>query len=181
MKGIVFTEFSEMVEEQFGEDMMDTIIEQSQLPSGGIYTSVGTYDYKEILQLVTMLSSLTNIDPPKLVFAFGEHLYKYFSAHYPAFFEMAPNAFDFLLSVESYIHVEVKKLYPDAELPHFDSRKLHPDQFEMIYRSTRPFADVAEGLITACCQHYDESITIQRTDIHDEKGTGVRFLLTKQS
>ena len=180
MKGIVFTEFSEMVEEQFGDDMMDTLIEKSQLPSGGCYTSVGTYDHTEILQLVTTLSSLTNVDVPKLVFAFGEHLYNYFSVHYPTFFESATCAFDFLQSVENHIHVEVKKLYPDAELPRFDSREINPDQFEMIYRSSRPFADLAEGLITACCRHYNEPITIQRDEIHDEVGPGVRFLLTKQ-
>ncbi len=179
MKGIVFTEFSEMVEEQFGDEMMDTIIEESQLPSGGSYTAVGTYDHTEILQLVTALSSATNIEVPKLVFAFGEHLYKYFYAHYPAFFDATTNAFDFLQSVEDHIHVEVKKLYPDAELPRFDSRKINSSQFEMIYRSTRPFADVAEGLITACCRHYNESVTIQREEIRDESGQGIRFLVTK--
>ncbi|MGB0910012.1 MAG: heme NO-binding domain-containing protein [Nitrospirales bacterium] len=178
MKGIVFTEFSEMVESQFGDDMMDTIIEQSELPSGGIYTSVGTYDHTEILQLVTTLSSVTNIEVPKLVFAFGQHLYTYFYSHYPDFF-CSKTAFEFLQSVEEHIHVEVRKLYPDAELPKFDCRTIGENQLEMIYRSTRPFADVAEGLISSCIQHYKEPITIQRENIEDEHGPGVRFLLTK--
>jgi len=180
MKGIVFTELSEMIEEQFGDDMMDTIIEASQLPSGGSYTAVGTYDHAEILQLVTALSAETNIAVPKLVFAFGEHLYKYFYSHYPAFFNESTNAYDFLASVENHIHVEVRKLYPDAELPSFDCRRIDPDQFAMIYRSSRPFEDVAEGLITASCRHYHEPILIQRENIQDENGPGVRFLLTKQ-
>ncbi|GJL65147.1 MAG: guanylate cyclase [Nitrospirales bacterium] len=180
MKGIVFTEFSEMVEEQFGDDMLDTIIEESNLPSGGSYTAIGTYDHTEILQLVTALSTATNIEVPKLVFAFGEHLYKYFFSHYPVFFNAATNTFDFLESVENHIHVEVRKLYPDAELPSFDCRRIEPHQFEMIYRSTRPFADVAEGLITACCGHFHESISIEREDVHDTNGQGVRFLLTKR-
>lgn len=179
MKGMVFTEFSEMVEEQFGDDMMDTIIEQSELPSEGIYTAVGTYDHTEILQLVTALSSETKIEVPKLVFAFGQHLYKYFHSHYPEFFEMSTTVFEFLQSIEGHIHVEVKKLYPDAELPRFDCRMIDENQLEMVYRSTRPFADIADGLINACIQHYNESITVQRENVQDKNGSGVRFLLSK--
>ena len=43
MKGIVFTEFLEMVEDKFSFDVVDTIIEQSELESGGVYNAgVGT-------------------------------------------------------------------------------------------------------------------------------------------
>ena len=35
MKGIVFTEFLEMVEEKYGYEVVDQIIEESKLPSGG--------------------------------------------------------------------------------------------------------------------------------------------------
>ena len=55
MKGIVFTEFLEMVEETFGLETVDTIIENSNLPSEGIYTSVGTYDFNEMVSLITAL------------------------------------------------------------------------------------------------------------------------------
>ena len=40
MKGIVFTEFLDLVEEKFGLEMVDTIIEQSNLDSGGVYTPI---------------------------------------------------------------------------------------------------------------------------------------------
>ena len=43
MKGIVFTEFLEMVEEKYGLEMVDDIIENANLQSHGAYTSVGTY------------------------------------------------------------------------------------------------------------------------------------------
>ena len=46
MKGIVFKEFSDMVEATFGEEMLDTVIENSDLPSGGVYTS----DFKSQLE-----------------------------------------------------------------------------------------------------------------------------------
>ena len=56
MKGIVFKEFIDMVEATFGEEMLDTVIENSDLPSGGVYTSVGTYPHTELVAMVVTLS-----------------------------------------------------------------------------------------------------------------------------
>jgi Haem-NO-binding len=54
MKGVVFTEFIEMVEDRFSPEMADRIIERAKLPSGGAYTTVGTYDHGEMIQLVLL-------------------------------------------------------------------------------------------------------------------------------
>jgi hypothetical protein len=57
VKGVVFTEFLEMVEEKFSPAVADSVIEQSTLASGGAYTTLGTYDHQEMLQLVTNLAT----------------------------------------------------------------------------------------------------------------------------
>ena len=44
MKGIIFTEFLETVESTFSPAVADQIIEQNELDSNGIYTSVGNYN-----------------------------------------------------------------------------------------------------------------------------------------
>ena len=46
MKGIVFTEFFELVEDKFGLEVVQQIIDECKLESEGIYTSVGTYSHK---------------------------------------------------------------------------------------------------------------------------------------
>jgi hypothetical protein len=56
MKGIVFTEFLDLVEAKFGLETVDEIIEKSDLKSKGVYTSIGTYDFSEMLSLITNLS-----------------------------------------------------------------------------------------------------------------------------
>ncbi len=53
MKGMVFTEFLEMVEDRFSPEIADRIITASDLRSGGAYTAVGTYEHSEMIQLVT--------------------------------------------------------------------------------------------------------------------------------
>jgi hypothetical protein len=53
MKGIIFTEFLELVENKYGLEMVDTLIQHSKLQSKGVYTSIGTYQFSEMLSFAT--------------------------------------------------------------------------------------------------------------------------------
>ena len=75
MKGIVFTEFLDLVEEKFGLEMVDTIISSSDLASKGAYTSVGTYSFSEMLQLLQHLSEKTGLSIDTLLLVYGEHFF----------------------------------------------------------------------------------------------------------
>jgi len=176
MKGIVFT-FLEMVEQRFSPEMVDTIVDASNLPSDGSYTAVGTYDHGELIALVAALSGVTGLAVPVLVREFGQHLFRRFVVLYPPFFIGVGSAFEFLVNIETYIHAEVKKLYPDAELPSFECSAPAPDRLDMVYRSSRPFADLAEGLILGCAEHFGEQITIRREALSGNQG--VRFSLAR--
>ncbi|NJN78108.1 MAG: hypothetical protein HC803_07045 [Saprospiraceae bacterium] len=183
MKGMVFTEFLEMVEEKFGFDVVDNILEASKdkLSTGGAYTAIGTYSHGEIITLVTNLSTETNIPIPHLVHVFGTHLLGQFAAHYTQFFEEANNTFEFLESIDNHIHIEVLKLYPDAELPRF--KCFHPDdkpnELTMIYSSERAMSDLAAGLIEGAIKYYKENITFTKMDLDNSNGKIVKFDLIK--
>jgi Haem-NO-binding len=179
MKGMIFTELLEMIEDQFSSELADRVIEACELPSGGAYTAVGTYDYHEMVQLVTQLSQETGIAVADLLQSFGQHLFGRFVATYPHFFADMHSAFAFLESIERYIHVEVRKLYPNAELPHFTCTA-QLGQLTMVYQSPRAFADLAEGLIRGCAAHFGEQIELQRDDLSGGQGTCVRFVLTQR-
>lgn len=179
MKGIVFVEFLEMVESAFSADMVDTIIEECTLESGGVYTSVGTYDHTEIVALVHALSAHCGKPAPELVRAFGEYLFTRFYALYPHFFTGIDNSMDFLARIEDVIHVEVLKLYPTAQLPKFDIDRPDSDHLTMIYRSERHLGDLAEGLILQCVRFFGEDIHVERVEL-DEPGQPVQFQLTRK-
>ena len=66
MKGIVFTEFLEMVESKYSADVVDEILDDGTLPSGGIYTSVGTYDHGEMISLLSALGRHTGLGNQEL-------------------------------------------------------------------------------------------------------------------
>ncbi len=177
MKGIVFTEFLTMVEGSFSLDMVDTIIEKSDLPSGGAYTSVGTYSHTEIVDLVTNLSQESGVAIPLLLKTFGTYLFHSLARAYPDFVQKTTDPLDFLEQVETYIHVEVKKLYPDAELPTFECSRPHSaNELHMVYVSNRHMEDVCEGLIIGSLEHFGAHCSITR----EEREDGAElFVITK--
>jgi len=178
MKGIVFTEFLEMVEGQFGDEIADQIIEASDLSSAGAYTSVGTYGHQEIVQLVSHLSTETGISSPDLLKTYGKHLFGRFSTSYGHFIDPTNSLFEFMHSIQNYIHVEVHKLYPDAELPHIACEQVSPKQLSVTYKSERPFADFAEGLTLGAIAHFDEPVELKRVKTSKDSACFAKFLLT---
>ncbi len=178
MKGMIFTEFLEMVEEQFSLDMVDEIITAANLPNGGAYTAVGTYPHSEMVQLVVSLSAKSTIPVPALLSAFGERLFARFAVRYADLLTKANSSFTFLEQLESYVHTEVKKLYPEAELPRFECSRICDGRMQMLYTSKRSMADLAHGLMIGCFQHFREQVQIEREDLSTGQGTIVRFVLT---
>lgn len=178
MKGIVFTEFLEMVETKFGYEMVDGILTTHELPSGGVYSSVGTYNHGEMFTLVINLHKKTNIPIADLLEVFGEYLFKTLFATYGSMFKGLDSAFEMLSSIEGYIHVEVRKLYPDAELPTFNTIYKDDKKLIMDYTSERKMGDLAVGLMRGCLSQFGEKATIEKENI-TPNGSTVRFTLTK--
>ncbi|MAD97247.1 MAG: hypothetical protein CMB99_07980 [Flavobacteriaceae bacterium] len=178
MKGIVFTEFLELVEDKFGLEMVDQIIAQSELESGGIYTAVGTYSFSEILQLLTNLSKNTGINPDQLLLVYGEHFFQAIENNYMGLLETFNNPIDMLASIENHIHVEVRKIYPDAELPTFIVEEKSDDHLIMIYKSSRAMHHFGLGLMNKTFEHFGSKGEIVLEKINDE-GTEVKFIIRK--
>lgn len=180
MKGIIFTQFLTMVEEKFDVDLVDKIIQDSKLPNDGAYTAIGTYDYHEFITLIDQLSINTGISVAELQITYGRYLFSYFITHYGDLIKDTHSTFDMLENVDQYIHVEVHKLYPEAELPRFICQSKDDNKMILDYESVRPFADFAEGLMLGCADHYQEKIKIQREVIDGGEKKKVRFYIEKQ-
>ena len=178
MKGIVFSEFIDMVDDKFSIETSERLVDEVKPASGGAYTTVGTYDPQEIVDLVAKLSEITSISVPDLLKTFGRHLLTRFAVIFPEFFEGVTSVLDFLPMVDSYVHLEVKKLYNDAELPSFTCVSPYPGRLEMTYRSARNLPDLAEGLILGTADHFNERVEVKRESIPEDLSAEV-FIITK--
>ena len=56
MRGVVFTELMEFVEDKLGFEVADKMIEKSKLDNGGVFTQGGNYPFKDMVKLLTILT-----------------------------------------------------------------------------------------------------------------------------
>ena len=178
MKGIVFTEFLELVETKFGLDVVDKIIQQANLPSGGAYTAIGTYEFAEMLSLLQQLSNLTQLSIDDLLLTYGEHFFEVVKRDYSEFISVYEDPIELLSSIENHIHVEVQKIYPEAELPTFEIVEKTSDKLVMIYTSSRAMYNFGLGLMYKTFEHYDTKANITLEKLNTI-GTEVKFSIEK--
>ncbi len=165
MKGVVFRQFLEFAEKEFGEAKIDELLRTTDLESAGVYTNVGYYDHVEMLTLVTALSNRTGRSARQLLVGFGRSLFPTLIAGHPQ--DGISHAFDLIERIHGVIHRDVRKLYPDAEVPDIQPRSRDGDrEMRITYASGRPMADLCEGMIMAALDHYNklEDFEIVRTD-----------------
>ncbi len=180
MKGVVFTEFLRFVENQYDVFTVDQLITATKPPSEGVYTSVGTYDANELIAMIVELSTVVGVSVADLVKSFGSHLFSHFVTAHAETLGDVKTTEQLLASVENRIHVDVRKLYPNAELPTLEFQQLDESTSELFYTSSRPFADLAEGLIASTITHFGDPIELTRFDLPPGDGTKARFVLRRK-
>ena len=178
MKGIVFTEFLELVEEKFGIEMVDEIITASNLESGGAYTAVGTYKFVEMINLLTALSARTQLSIDELLYIYAQHFFTVIKSSYAALLNTYSDPLELLASIEDHIHVEVRKIYPDSQLPTFKTIKRSENTLVLDYHSSRAMYNFGLGLMHETFEHFgfDHKVTFEKIK---EDGTHVRFFIEK--
>ncbi|MCY2962152.1 MAG: heme NO-binding domain-containing protein [Planctomycetota bacterium] len=179
MKGVVFTEFLDFADGRLGAAVVEGALVNCDLKSGGAYTAVGTYDHEELVAILSEICRQTGHSANALLRDFGEHLFATLARGYPVLLETSSDSFSLLEKVEGVIHVEVRKLYPDAQLPTFKHERLGPHELVLDYHSERAFGDLADGLLRGCFAHFKESVEMTREEAAGSGGTQIRFHLKR--
>src|SRR5262245_1791293 len=175
MKGVILNEFTDFAESDFAAALTSR---QLSGPDGG-WDANARYDPQALTGLIGRVSSATGIATPEVLRRFGTHLFGRFAALYPVFFLDGTSCLDFLAGIDTAIHGEVQKLYPDAEFPRFECART-TDRLELTYRSELGLADLAEGLLLGCIAYFGEPMHLERTDPPGGGGRVARFCLTRR-
>lgn len=119
MKGIVFNLLETLVVRDFGDETWESLIESAGV--SGAYTSLGSYPDEDLFALVGAASEALSLGPDDVTRWFGRSAMPLFAERYPTLFEEHRSALPFVLTLNDIIHPEVRKLYPGAIVPVFDS------------------------------------------------------------
>ena len=149
MKGIIFAELVGFLEDRYGIAFADSVISDSKLENDGAFTRVGNYPSSDALTMVEVAARLSGEDGTRLCEDYGSWLFQRFELLFPEILARYDTAEALLTHVGSHIHEEVRILYPDARPPQIYAVG-NGDNLLIRYRSHRPLAHIAFGLIRQC-------------------------------
>lgn len=178
MKGLVFTTFYSHCVANYGEDFLDDIIADADLPNKGAFTSVGTYPFEQMVALVAAVVRRTGKSMPRVLEEFGQYCFSKWVDYVPAHFENK-DLFDILASIDDFHEHEVRKLYPDAELPSFKVESRDAKTLVLQYYSCKPLADLAAGVIKGAALHLGEKIDVSHRPGDDDGRRHVRIEINR--
>ena len=165
IKGIIFNLLEEIVREEHGEDAWDDLLDAADLD--GVYTSLGNYPDEQMHRLVAAAAAALNLSAEDVLVWAGRRTLPLMAGRFPHFFDAHTTTRSFLLTLNSMIHPEVRKLYPGANTPEFDFDASDPDTLVMHYRSARRLCAYAQGLVEGAAEHYGQkAIFTQSACLH---------------
>ena len=147
MKGFIFTEFLRFVEVSHNLEMVDEMITNSNLPSKGIYSAFNSYDFNELVSMLSFVCAKTKVPVEVLLEEFGKFVFPYLIGKHSYIIKEYKNPLDLIAGIETHIHMQVKILYEDAELPTFSVAEKTKTSLSLIYTSSRGLTYFAIGLM----------------------------------
>ncbi len=154
MKGVVFNLLEAVVSQQYGEDTWDNLLDAAEV--SGSYTSLGNYPDEEMMKLVGAASKALSLTDNEVLRWFGTHAMPVLAQRYKPFFEAHTSTRPFILSLNSIIHPEVRKIYPGADVPEFDFIDTNDGSLMMGYYSARKLCALAQGFVEGAATIYGE-------------------------
>lgn len=159
MLGIVFTSLVEMLEENVSPEFADEVLTEANLENDGAFTAVGYYPFYEMEKLLGVLVAKTQQPAEVLLHDFGYFLFGRLAQTHGQMMAGKQGLLDALEILDDDIHVQVRKLYPDADLPIFTVLSRTDDAMLLRYYSTRELYSLAEGLMDGAAAHFGDRLT----------------------
>lgn len=158
MKGVIFNELEEFITQGWGAETYEEIMSRCPLHTKDPFIGPGTYPDADLLAIVAKTTEKLGIGVPEALHAFGKFLFPRLAARVPKFLEGHAHPKTFLVSIDSVIHVEVRKLFKGAVTPRITCTD-DGETFVMHYQSSRKVCPLFTGLLAGAGQHFQVPIT----------------------
>jgi hypothetical protein len=128
-----------------------------------------------MLDLVGAHVGITGEPVAQVLDGFGQHCFGSWVTGVRHFFDPDRNLFDILSEINNFHEFEVRKLYPDAELPTFVVEARNDRVLVLGYHSTKRLTDLAIGVIKGAANHLRQTISISAETAADASGDYARL------
>lgn len=178
MKGVIFCLLKKMIVTRVGPQAWQALVDRTPLATpDAAYVGPATYPDADLYALVGTASAMTGQPIGELLAAFGRFILPDLVRVSPLFVPPGTTARSFLRSVDRVIHVEVRKLHPEVNLPYFAYEEPAPDRLVMLYRSPRMLCSLVTGFIAGTGDHFGVDIAQAHTQCMRDGHHACRFEL----
>lgn len=156
MKGAIFNIFETFIADNFGDATYECIYAAAlpKMQTKCPFVGPGSYPDADFMALVQHTVDELNISVEDATKAFGNFAFSKLADSAPDFVKPYNHPKPFLKTIDSVIHVEVRKMYPDAMLPKFWYQDTGADTLTLCYQSPRKLYYFVDGMIHAVCDHF---------------------------
>lgn len=178
MQNLLLQEFIRYTENRFGQPVLERVVVRESRDAILRSAAWRFVEASELNRMVAAVTGETGIPAGNLLRGFGRSLFRTL-IHLPLLQPDCDNLFDYLRLLETGFYAELEDLFPNLELPRLVCCQ-HDDQtLELIYGSPRQWGSLAEGMIEACIEHFEERVVLRRLEDPGDPEE-VRFVLTRR-
>ncbi|RUT73638.1 heme NO-binding domain-containing protein [Ancylomarina longa] len=176
MNGIFFEEFLEMIESDYGSELVEGII--IDFDGIGIFDSHYDYPYAQFDELMNLVGHVVRRSVSDLKKCFGEYLFSRLVILYRPEFAGNSDIFEFLEHLEKLIHDRIQTYFPSVSIKNFSSQRVSDNTFQVTYQTKSEHIDLAIGLFMGCQKFFNEELLLN-TEFLPNKNSIVKFTLSK--
>ncbi len=170
MKGIVFVNFNEFINELWEDEFWDNLLNEAELPSGGVYTTFDTYDDQKLFTLIYQAVDKKNIYVKDAQFVSGKWVFREFYSFAPAGVHNFTDVFESAHTVQSFIHLEADKLDTDTLHPKSMFLSGTPKKILSHYQSVGKLCFLCEDILPSPARHAGQKVKVSQIGCEHENG-----------
>ena len=163
MKGIINKGIQDLVEEQFGADAWEKILEMAGCKE--LFFAISRdYPFESTINLVRAVSEYSGMPMEQVMEEYGRYIVpRTLKENYPTYFTLCGNSSrEFLLNMDR-VHESVTRSIHGANPPRFDFDELPDGKILMHYRSNRKLCDLLKGLIKGVGDCFGQELHVEET------------------
>ncbi len=160
MKGTILRCAQELVQEKFGQDKWEAILEKCGYPKDRLFMVLEDVPDDKTLQLFATTGEVLGVTHEQLCDVYGEYwCVTYAPARYPMYYKGKTNAKEMILDMDN-VHTKVTKAMNNSRPPKFTYTWKDDATLEMGYNSPRGLIHLLAGLARGVGKHFGEDLTV---------------------
>ncbi len=164
MKGVIFNLLEDFIVEGWGVEKFEQILGKCPVHTQIPYVGPGTYPDANLLAIVDQTTAELGIGTAEALRSFGRFAFPRLAAKFSVFVREYDHPKPFLKTLDSIIHVEVRKLFADSNPPRISYVDPAPDRLLLRYSSKRNLCPLFSGLVQGTGDYFKVKIDQEQTE-----------------